>query len=588
MARLIPDFISEECKSSAERRLFERFRKELPGEITVLHSLGVARHRYKLYSEADFVLVCPSAVLVFEVKGGRIDHKEGYWFFTNRYGEISKRSESPMRQAASVCAALRNSVAAEFGNASTQARVSFGSVAFFPDIPFREKSPEWDVRRVYDLDAWNRPLGEIIADAAHYSRTESTRITGYSPAVMSPEQMADLIQFLRGNFEKIPSLGITMESHEELMICLAEKQYAILDALARNPRMVIEGSAGTGKTLIALESARRHAAQGRRVLFVCFNRLLADHLDTWSERYGLVRGVSINTLHGHCLSVLRAANITLPPEIYTQELYQEQIPNLIPAAVAALKDFQQWDVLVVDEGQDIADYPPFVTALNALFVGGFAKGRWLWFEDPRQRIHYQAGQPVFDHGVFSPSYFELKRNCRNTNEVATFTCVSTLTPLPELSGISGPKVKTILCDGHSDLLKLQLLVTEILTQGVKPEDVVLLTAGAEKEALFINAGQVGGKTLARYGSRQAVSSESIRFSSVFRFKGLESKIIVLTDVRDLGSKAGRMAAYVGMSRTRSALFLLLTKEAQQQFEQNRLQFADLTESDLMVASPPLA
>lgn len=578
MARLIPDFVSEDCKSGAERRLFARFRDELPGDFTVLHSLGVARHRYKLYSEADFVLVCPSAVIVFEVKGGRIARKDGCWFFTDRYGEMHKRRESPMQQAASVSAALRQSIAEIFGGTTPQSRVAFGSVSVFPDIHFAEKSPDWDLRRVYDHAAWLRPISEVIADAVQYSRAESARVTGHTPALMTAKQMDDLIQYLRGNFEKIPSLSVTMESHEEQMIRLAEKQYVILDALARNPRMVIEGSAGTGKTLLAMECARRHAAQGRRVLFVCFNRLLADHLDVWSGRFGLAQGVAINTLHGHCLSVLQAAGIALAPELSTQEMYQEHIPGQIPAAVALLQEFKPWDVLVVDEGQDVAAHPPFVTALNSLIAGGFAKGRWIWFEDPNQRILRQKGDKVFDHAVFSPSYFELKRNCRNTNEVATFTCVSTLIPLPELSGITGPPVKTLVCDGSADLLKLQTLVGELLSQGANPGDIVLLTAATEKDALFVKAGYVGGKCLARFDSRHPVPDGSIRFSSVFRFKGLESKIIVLTDVRDLSSEIGRMAAYVGMSRARSVLFILLSPQAHQQFEKNRLDFASLSQA----------
>jgi len=175
----------------------------------------------------------------------------------------------------------------------------------------------------------------------------------------------------------------------------------------------------------------------------------------------------------------------------------------------------------------------------------------------------------------SPVYFELNRNWRNTNEVATFTCLSSMIPLPELSGIQGPQVKTELCDGSGNLLKLQIVVADILAQGAKPGDIVLLTTGAEKDAFFINAGYVGGKRLVRYDFRQGVPVDAIRYSSVFRFKGLESKIIVLTDVRDLHSDAGRMAAYVGMSRANSALFILFSKEAQQQFEKNRLDFASL-------------
>ena len=64
MARLLPDFVSDDCKSGAERRLFERFTRELPNAYTILHSLGVAKHRYKLYSEADFVVVNQDAVVI--------------------------------------------------------------------------------------------------------------------------------------------------------------------------------------------------------------------------------------------------------------------------------------------------------------------------------------------------------------------------------------------------------------------------------------------------------------------------------------------------------------------------------------------
>lgn len=584
MARLIPDFVSEECKSSAERRLFTRFKEELPDGFTVLHSLGVARHRYKLYSEADFVLICAQAVIVFEVKGGRIKRKDGCWFFTDRYGQLHKRRESPMQQAGSVTAALRNSVGEHFGWTSPQVRTAFGSVSFFPDIEFSEPSPEWDLRRVYDIDTWRRPVNEFVTDAIQYSCDEAARLTNHKPSVLTAEQVASLVQFMRGDFEKLPSLSVTLDGLDQQMIRLAERQCAILDALARNRRMVIEGSAGTGKTLLAMEVARRNAAQGRRVLFVCFNRLLADHLDVYAGRNRLSTGISIDTLHGHCLSVIRAAEISIARDISERELYQDHIPLQIPAALGQLKDFKPWDILVVDEGQDLAAHAPFVDALNLLFEGGFAKGRWIWFEDPRQRILRQQGRDAFDLASYEPSYFALTRNCRNTNEVATFTCVCTMIPLPELSGIQGPQVHTTVCEGATELAELQTLVSEILQQGARPEHIVLLTAGSEQDASFIRAGQVAGRNVVRYDSRRPAQPDSIRYSSVFRFKGLESKIIILTDMHDLRSEAGRMAAYVGMSRANSALFILLSPDAKAQMEENRLSFCDVVEDVRSAAS----
>ncbi len=575
MARLIPDFISEDCKSNAERRLFERCRDELSSDFTVLHSLGVARHDYKLTSEADFVIVHPKGVLVIEVKGGRVARRDGAWFFTNRYGEMTKRRESPMRQAASVTAALRSSVRDQFGHGSPQNRVAFGHATFFTDIPFTESSPEWDPRRVYDHTAWRRPLAEIVADAIAYSRKEMERTAGHQSGILSGDALASLIQFLRGDFEKVPSLNVTLEGMEQQRIRLAPKQYAVLDQLGKNLRMVIEGPAGTGKTLLAVECARRHAAQGRRVLFVCFNRLLADYLNIHATRHGIARGVSINTLHGHCLAVLNAAGIALPSDCTTQEQYQHHIPERIPDALSKLDGFKAWDVLIVDEGQDISAHAPFISALDRLFVGGFSKGRWTWFEDPRQRILRHGTGAPFDLDQFPAFRFQLTRNWRNTDEVATYTCISTLTPLPELSGINGPAVKVVVCDGNADLLKLQLIVTELLQQGANPDQIVLLSAVAENKAVFAYTNVIAGKERLPYKLTTPRPDGVIRSTSIFRFKGLESSIVVLTDLSDLHSDEGRMAAYVGMSRACSVLYILLSKIAFDQLQENRVQFTKL-------------
>ena len=569
MARLIPPFISDECRSGAERRLFDRFRVELPDDFTVLHSLGVARHRYKLYSEADFVLVHRDAVIVFEVKGGRVARKEGSWFFTDRYGQIHKRHESPMQQAASVAAAIRNSVRGEFGPTSPQSRVTFGSVAFFPDIEFSETSPDWDIRRVYDINAWRRPLGEVVADAVAYSRAEMARVTQHTPATLTAAESEQLVDYLRGDFEKIPSLSVSIDGHEDLMVRLAPSQYALLDSLTKNRRMVIEGGAGTGKTLLAMEAARRHAERGRRVLFVCFNRLLADHLKAYAIRGRFPSSIDIGTLHSHCVAILGAAGFRLPNETVSSEVFSAEIPGRVSEAIGKIPGFKPWDVLVVDEGQDLAAHAPFVSAIGQMLEGGFRGGNWIWFEDPRQRIIRQGDALPFELAGHEPSYFTLTKNWRNTNEVATYTSVATTFPLPELSGIEGPKVGTVICNGD-ELAQLGRIVSDLLAKGARPDQIVLLSAVAESKAVFSSQAVLCGVPLRRFDSRETADNKSIRFSSVFRFKGLEAKIVILTDVHDLSDPLSRMAAYVGMSRANSVLAVLLTKNAHVHFEANRL------------------
>ena len=374
MARLLPDFVSEDCRSSAERRFFDRCRYELAEDVLVLHSLGVARHRYKVYSEADFVVVQKAAVIVVEVKGGRIARRDGAWYFTDRFGQMHRKKESPMQQAASAMAALRNSVRERFGRAAAESQVAFGYLAIFPDVAFSTACPEWDLRRVCDISGWARPLRETIGEATIYSRAEMQRVTGHEPAVLQPAQLVALVDFLRGDFERIPSLKVAMDGHAEEMVRLSRQQFQILDQTARNRRIVIEGAAGTGKTLIAFESARRHAAAGRRVLFICFNRLLAEHLKLHARRHRMSDNITIGTLHGHCMAVLRAAGREPEHGLAERELFQEEIPRQVAECFPLLKNFRPWDVLVVDEGQDIAAHGPFMQALGPMLAGGFENG----------------------------------------------------------------------------------------------------------------------------------------------------------------------------------------------------------------------
>ena len=66
---------------------------------------------------------------------------------------------------------------------------------------------------------------------------------------------------------------------------------------------VVLGVAGSGKTLIAAEKARRLAAQGFDVLLTCFNRPLAEHL---AGTIGRTPGVTVSTFHGLAAAHMQA------------------------------------------------------------------------------------------------------------------------------------------------------------------------------------------------------------------------------------------------------------------------------------------
>lgn len=80
---------------------------------------------------------------------------------------------------------------------------------------------------------------------------------------------------------------------------LTEQQGMLLEVSERMRRMEIRGGAGSGKTWLALEQARRLRREGKRVALVCYSRGLAAYFDrvtsAWDRRE---RPSYVGTFHG--------------------------------------------------------------------------------------------------------------------------------------------------------------------------------------------------------------------------------------------------------------------------------------------------
>src|SRR5207245_2072445 len=98
------------------------------------------------------------------------------------------------------------------------------------------------------------------------------------PRALSREDREAVLESLRGDFDLVPSLPTRIGWVREELIRLTAEQSDYLARLEENPRVLVRGGAGTGKTMLAVEEAARAAKSGDRVLFLCFNRLLADSL----------------------------------------------------------------------------------------------------------------------------------------------------------------------------------------------------------------------------------------------------------------------------------------------------------------------
>ena len=153
--------------SQAEKKIFDLLRQAFPedkkNEITAFHSLNLTRHAYKRFGEIDFLICGPHGLFVLEIKGGGVSCKDGYWSYTNRFGEVNTSPEGPFKQAESALHGLRDKLALVVP-APVLAEFAIGYGVLMPDCEFPKQGAEWDPqlfadRRSYkNFDQWIKTL----------------------------------------------------------------------------------------------------------------------------------------------------------------------------------------------------------------------------------------------------------------------------------------------------------------------------------------------------------------------------------------------------------------------------------------------
>jgi len=565
---MIPDYVHSDCKSSGEKKVYQRLQGELSDDFTILHSLALAKHQKKLRSEIDFLIINKMGILCIEVKGGRIEHSKGVWFFTDRYGETHKKRESPFEQASSNMYAIKRSIINRFGVNSVYAGTTFGYCVVFPDIEFSLHSPEWDLNRIIDRKKAKSDFYTVIKDQYEYSSKELQRVQkNYRNVYLSDNDIKRLTRFLRGDFHFIPSLSSIIENGYKEIISLTEEQYDILDQLNENPRVVVQGNAGTGKTILAVEKCRREARRGKNVLYVCFNRLLARKIDAKLKKDGYENKVKASTLHSYARTIIEKAGLLHKIEgLEGSELFKKKFPEIFGDAFITTFKEAPYDVLVVDEGQDLKSKAD-IEMLDWLLKGGLSSGNWIWMEDNQQNLFNKENfERNTDLMNFKPAIFKLTKNCRNTLPICMFNSLVSGASLQKCLIKQGPVVETHFYRSKNHHIKeLIKVMNRLLSEGVNPVDVIILTTVKNERSILNDLKYIANLKLIPYESK-GILRKSIKYSTIHSFKGLEAKIIIILDIEDLDSSKARCLNYVGFSRAMTLLVVFMNENLMERYE----------------------
>lgn len=561
MARLIPPIIGEEAASPGERELFERFQRGSGSDgWAVLHSLDVPRHRRQLMGEIDFVIAIPAlGVLCLEVKSHRSVRRDatGMWHL----GQDAPTRVGPFRQASEAMHSLREFVTSR---APELRPTLFWSAVCFTNVPFTLTSPaEWHDWQVIDAGALRaRPLPHLITAVLEHARdlaanTPSAAWFNADSAAPTPANIDSLVRILRPSFEFFQSPKSRRRQRDDELLRYTSEQYIALDAMNANPRVVFEGAAGTGKTLLALEETRRAVQRGERVFLCCFNRLLGNWLKREAEPLG--EAAVTSTFHRFLLQVTGLA----VPDGARSSFWECELPDAALDRVLS-GDVASFDLVAIDEAQDLLQ-DPYLDVFDVLLEGGLKDGRWRMFGDFEQQAIYGSSSTgitdVLAERAPGTPRFLLTKNCRSTPRIASF--VKLLAAYERgyadvLRPDSGIEPETIYYDSPEDQGRRLISVLErLFDEGYSSREIVILSPRAHGSI----AEQITNSVWAdRFKPAQAKLPGGIRYCTVHSFKGLEAPVVIVTDVSSIGTDADHSLFYTAVTRATERLYVLVSSK----------------------------
>lgn len=564
MARMIPPVIPATCPSPGEREIFTRLKDE-PGskDWIVLHSLDIAHHLRQVTGEADFVIIAPSlGVLCLEVKACHsLQRKDGLWYYGHDpHGD----PRGPFKQASEAMHSLRQQL---LQADSALSRVLFWSAVAFPFIEFKAASDEWHSWQVIDSLRFRRQsLASLVAGILRSARSflsaqPAARWFNEADRLPNPQQAATIARILRPNFEFSERAPDRRARQQAEILRYTGEQFAALDTMADNERVLFTGPAGTGKTILALEAARRAANSGKKVLFVCFNRLLGR----WISQQPAVQCSSVRagTFHQYLLGI---SGIAPPPEpggsFWSSELPEAAAAKLLSGHT----DAAAFDIIVADEVQDILT-ASYLDVIDLVLQGGLAGGRWLLFGDfERQMIYGQdrdRAEELLRTRLGPFSRCSLRVNCRNTPRVATLSYL--LGKLaPNYSRVLRPddRVEPAISYYATPSQQRKELVGTLEwlhRKSFAGDDIVILSPKAGSRCAA--AGITEKPWAAQLAPFEQATPGQIRYTTIQSFKGLDSPAIVVTDIEHLAGDLFSSLFYVATTRALERLCIIVHETA---------------------------
>lgn len=525
MAKIYPEIVEDYHGSYGEFQIFESL-KQLPNDWYIYHSLNWkdrSKNGRITWGEADFVIFNKNyGILVVEVKSGGISFKDGKWLQTRLDNSEINEMKNPFNQANRSKYKLIDEIDYKLPYGD---RCFIDKAVWFPSISNDELQKanlplEYDSKLILTKESLNNPLQSILSIYNFYNSTRYTMLSRNSENV--------ILETIMPSFNLVPSASNIKDEADYVFYQLTNEQKKVLDFISNQQTVAIQGSAGTGKTFIAVEQAKRLSSD-KKVLFLCFNKFLYYHLDNKCK---------LNNVDYYNLHTFLSKNSS--DDISTDEKCLKALKSI---DFANTLDYQ---AIIIDEAQDIND---------KILIEFYEICKRLNYN---LYLFYDKNQMLFQNKL--PKCLEefdckltLTKNCRNTLKIVQ-TINSVFNINTQANGFSVSGVMPTFYFVDTDIQnKLRLIINDYLNDGFNQKDITILTLSTEDESCLNGITQIGN-----YKINHESNEDGIFFTTSKKFKGLESNIIIVIDfdAKQYSDYEYMKNLYVSLSRARQRLSLI--------------------------------
>jgi len=527
----LPPFPASSLGQAAERDVVRRLAEGLSDAFDVFHGVewssgSAAAERH---GEIDVVIANQAGeLMLIEVKSGGVEFRPGGIF--KRYGQHARDVLAQVRQQ---YGALRG----RLQDAGLEVRLHH--LLVLPDMEVRSETVQWPRERIVDchqLDDLARRVAEQLG-----------------AGLPRPALRTRVIDFLENRFQVAPDVSTMIGRVGGLTQRLSAGLATWVPRLTVPSGVVrVLGTAGSGKTQLALRLLRDADRQGLSAAYLCFNRALADHM----ARVAPVR-TPAETFHEYAVRVCRRGGLVV--DFAQPGIFDRVAAGCIAALAGAEPDL---DLLVLDEGQDLQ--PEWVQALLARVRPG---GRVVLMEDPNQQLY--PDRPGYElpeaTTVTSLENYRSPRALVRLIDGLRLSDGSIEACAPHEGEMPDPIVHA---DDADSLRATETAVRRCLHKGYAIGDLAVISLRGREHSAVQRAERLGPWATRRFAGYDAGGSArwtagELLVDSVRRFKGQAAPAVVLTECDfDALEPLTRRLLFVGITRARLHLEWVLSRRAE--------------------------